>query len=783
MDENEVLKPKNGWELLRWVVYEPELLREYSASVKDKKERPKVMIKPLACIVLTSVAAYLFFGLIVVCFNMPSAFPNQFKLELLKVWGGGIGEKLQIYFAITIKDYLLCLIIGLALCLQISLSTKGHSWLFSLSSGLALCLAIGLLLSLKFGLIFGLVGGGIFGLVGSFERAFRGGMAVGLLILLFFTFEFGVIYGTGEILQGTSPKVMIGELQRYLGEIMLGQFIGYYSKFLIGISAFLSSFMIFYYRFDAFLWYSIKSFFGKYSLSKNPHWRDGLIGFPIFRMEKQFRQKAYEMPEKGEEFSLFLYKRRYQRRLGWQIYLTSKAGYWRQNRLLSKMLKEFPRIEDSKFPYPSTSDWYTQLETTRKSLSDFEQESNVQLRVRYFKSFKEELDKLYNLALYQPREWNEYFVKALDLWKKSAVDKLRDLEEEAVAEEPIAANIYRGGEKLKPEDKELFLGRQDLRDAFKKRVVTAVQMPLFFVQGQRRVGKSSLIAFLPTFLDRGFTVISIDMQEYPGLLLTDLLQKLRERIYSGVLGENAPEAQLPENWLDAWQAFRDELENIVRIREGKIVLAIDEYEELHKILQANPEQGGALLGAMRSWSQSQNRVVFLFAGADFFSELKKPNWAEYFVQAERLYVDYLGREDTFKLINLVGLKYPPELLERMYRETQGHPCLLQKICREIVTIANKEGRESRTIVEADYEEALRRVLLVPDDGVVNIFWQQFCENRGLKDCVRQILRGETPVDEKALLVLEDHRFIVRDKANIQIRVPLFELWLRRYQVT
>ncbi len=432
---------------------------------------------------------------------------------------------------------------------------------------------------------------------------------------------------------------------------------------------------------------------------------------------------------------------------------------------------------------PPNPDWYTQLESTRTHLSDFEQESNVQIRVRYFRTFREELNKLYDLALRQPPEWNEYFVKALELWKKSAADKLRDLELEAAAEEPIAANIYRGGEKLKPEDKELFLGRADLRDAFKKRVVTAVQMPLFFVQGQRRVGKSSLIAFLPSFLDRGFTVVSFDMQEHPGLTLRALLQKLRERIHSVVLGQNAPETPLPDDWAGAWQAFREELDGIASAREARIVLAIDEYEELQKILQTNPEQGGALLGAMRSWSQSQNRVVFLFAGADFFSELKSPNWAEYFVQAERLYVDYLGHDDSLALINLVGLKYPAELLERMYRETQGHPCLLQKICREIVTIANKEGRESRAIVEADYEEALRRVLLMPDDGVVNIFWQQFCENRGLKDTIRQILRGETPTDEKALLVLEDHRFIVRDAAGVRMRVPLFELWLRRYQVT
>ncbi|MEO6038793.1 MAG: hypothetical protein ABIQ93_10290 [Saprospiraceae bacterium] len=433
-----------------------------------------------------------------------------------------------------------------------------------------------------------------------------------------------------------------------------------------------------------------------------------------------------------------------------------------------------------------TPDWYTQLETTRQHLSDFEQESNVHRRVRYFRAYMTELDRLYDIALRQPQEWGQYFVKNLALWQKSATEKLRDLELEATAEEPIAANIYRGGEKLKPEDKELFFGRRDLRDAFKNRVVTAVQMPMFFIQGQRRVGKSSLIAFLPSFLDRGFTVVAYDMQEQPGISLQALLQTLRQRIHQTVLHQPAPELELPEDWLAAWATFKTELDDIAQNREGKIVLAIDEYEELHRILQTQPEQGGQLLAAMRSWSQSQNRVVFLFAGADFFSELRSPNWAEYFVQSERLLVDYLGHDDSLALINLAGLHYPPELLERIFLETQGHPCLLQKICREIVTIANKTGRESRNIVEADYEEALRRSLLTPDDGVVNIFWNQFCENRGLKTTVRQILNGESPADERAVLVLEDHGFIVRDDttpAKWWMRVPLFEQWVRRYQVT
>ncbi len=743
------------------MVYEPELLKSYSDSIKDWKSRFRALLSPMGLIALISISVYLAFGIIIAGFDLPSYFPKQFKPELQEVWYGSFFEKWLAYCSTTFKKYLIDIIIYLAVGIVVGLT-----------GGLAIGLAYGLAFGLAFGLAVSLVYGFAQGLAFGLAYGFAVGLAYGLVVSLVFGLAVGLAYS-----------------------LVYGLTFGL---------AFFINWIIFDYRLYSYTWYSVKCILGKYSLVKNPHLHDGVIGFPIWGMAEQFQKEAFEDPEKGTEFTGFLFtsRRILQYPLAYQIRLASTAGHWRKNRLDPFAIKNypFPSIEYSsmmvkdewvffqtsrteKLFSPPNPDWYTQLESTRTHLSDFEQESNVQIRVRYFRTFREELNKLYDLALRQPPEWNEYFVKALELWKKSAADKLRDLELEAAAEEPIAANIYRGGEKLKPEDKELFLGRADLRDAFKKRVVTAVQMPLFFVQGQRRVGKSSLIAFLPSFLDRGFTVVSFDMQEHPGLTLRALLQKLRERIHSVVLGQNAPETPLPDDWAGAWQAFREELDGIASAREARIVLAIDEYEELQKILQTNPEQGGALLGAMRSWSQSQNRVVFLFAGADFFSELKSPNWAEYFVQAERLYVDYLGHDDSLALINLVGLKYPAELLERMYRETQGHPCLLQKICREIVTIANKEGRESRAIVEADYEEALRRVLLMPDDGVVNIFWQQFCENRGLKDTIRQILRGETPTDEKALLVLEDHRFIVRDAAGVRMRVPLFELWLRRYQVT
>ena len=58
--------------------------------------------------------------------------------------------------------------------------------------------------------------------------------------------------------------------------------------------------------------------------------------------------------------------------------------------------------------------------------------------------------------------------------------------------EPISHNIYRVHVPLKPQEhgSETFLGREDIRDDLNRRILTSGYMPTFFLQGQRRVGKT-----------------------------------------------------------------------------------------------------------------------------------------------------------------------------------------------------------------------------------------------------------------------------------------------------
>ncbi len=332
---------------------------------------------------------------------------------------------------------------------------------------------------------------------------------------------------------------------------------------------------------------------------------------------------------------------------------------------------------------------------------------------------------------------------------------------------------------LRPEtDQALFLGRDDLRERLAREILTAPNLPLFLIQGQRRVGKTSLLNFLPPLLGAGFKVVYQDLQDARVASVPAWLEDLRGRV-ARALDLSEATQPVPQDWLQAWAWFEDALAAPVAQRDFKLILALDEYEILHGYLRQDPATGARLLAAMRSFSQRQNQVVLLFVGSALLSELDAPNWSEYFVQTQRFRVDYLRKEDAVRLIvEPVKLRYPPEVLERLFDLTQGHPALLQLLCKKLVDIANRDQKADMTMADLDLAiaESIER-----ETFPMLVFWKQFCATPASRQTVEQILRGEPPTDAASRMRLEEHGFIVERDGVWRLRVPLFERWLRQYK--
>jgi len=127
---------------------------------------------------------------------------------------------------------------------------------------------------------------------------------------------------------------------------------------------------------------------------------------------------------------------------------------------------------------------------------------------------------------------------------------------------------------------------------------------------------------------------------------------------------------------------------------------------------------------------------------------------------------------------VAGLNYPEDVSERIFTLTQGHPTLVQRICREMVNIANEKHRRQMSMSDLDF--IMENHIIRPQNGVCDVFWRQFCAEENLKDSIRDILAGNTPTNKKALFTLREHHFITSVNNQYCFRVPIFKLWLDRY---
>ena len=168
-------------------------------------------------------------------------------------------------------------------------------------------------------------------------------------------------------------------------------------------------------------------------------------------------------------------------------------------------------------------------------------------------------------------------------------------------------------------------------------------------------------------------------------------------------------------------------------------------------------------------------------GATQFVDLTQPDWNRCFIHAMPLKIDFLKREEARQLITKpVNLRYPEAVLEEMWRLTQGHPALLQMICRFMVDIANREERKDMTLEDLNW--VVNEKVVQRDTNALNTFWTEFCRNFGCQDTIEQILAQQPITDSANLMKLKEYGYLISDNhGGWKLRVPLLDTWLREYR--
>jgi hypothetical protein len=372
------------------------------------------------------------------------------------------------------------------------------------------------------------------------------------------------------------------------------------------------------------------------------------------------------------------------------------------------------------------------------------------------------------------------FVPVVKVW----LDRVAD-EEAALAslerERPQVPLVFVAGAPLTPADESLFVGREDLVRILDQDLAVERPIPLV-LQGQRRMGKSTLLNFLPRMLGTGTCVVNLNFQQLSGQALKGEPHRwVLSEVATALARERILPASVPPQgalWVAAldWLATQEEPLS----RTGRrLLITLDEVETLERGIQERWSDP-AFLDFLRAAGDRLRRVRFLLVTAHPFSRLG-PHWSSRLISAQTRRIELLGEDEARKLLTkpVPGFPhiYPPRGVERLLAETACHPYLLQLTAYQLTWRLNNAGRMKAT--PDDLTAALDQVL--EENQCFQDLWNGFttAEQTFMAALAhgRKLPAGADLLQVRGDLAREQY---IRSEENgrWRVTVPLFARWIR-----
>ena len=184
-----------------------------------------------------------------------------------------------------------------------------------------------------------------------------------------------------------------------------------------------------------------------------------------------------------------------------------------------------------------------------------------------------------------------------------------------------------------------------------------------------------------------------------------------------VLAERFPEAGLatlcddslpPKTDLAAFSTALRRLQEHLEATGRRVLIALDEYEVMDERI-ADGAMSKRLLAALRDAIQSHRRIRWLFSGVHHFSELLGAEWSSYLTAFRQVQLRPFSPAETHQLLTepmkraqafgdrtpamagffLETSFWPGPMIERIQRETQGWPALVQGVPKQVIARCNR----------------------------------------------------------------------------------------------
>lgn len=300
---------------------------------------------------------------------------------------------------------------------------------------------------------------------------------------------------------------------------------------------------------------------------------------------------------------------------------------------------------------------------------------------------------------------------------------------------PVAQR-YITGAPVSVDRTDLFHGRskeiEDLQAAF----ADGRLRRLYFVNGIRRVGKSTLMQHLGLHLSSDVLPLLLNLETILGgqqMTAWQLVRQLiRESLKQVQTRENISTVTLTPPGTEAfeldppWTVFDDFLENLKHQTEHKnILLCFDEVQRLvERIADPSDPMDDGFLSWLRGKAQAQSDVLLICTGSEPYAFMRKRYEHTLWGNMEQYNVSFVSRSAMENIATLPvqqdGVTWLSEALDRLYDMTEGHPWITQLIAAKVIERLNDERR--RVVGPGDVEWSAR--LIASDSRISDLWWNE-----------------------------------------------------------
>jgi len=379
--------------------------------------------------------------------------------------------------------------------------------------------------------------------------------------------------------------------------------------------------------------------------------------------------------------------------------------------------------------------------------------------------------------------------KAARQWLEIARREL-DTARTAATREPTR-QVFRAGDPVDRE-REAFVLRAGILGELECQVMLATGCPGLLLYSRRRMGKSTLLRNLEGLLPPRVQVVHLSMQQAGAFAsLPDLIELIARRVAAVV-----PELPKPPANLKGLESFLDATQKRLEARDHKLLLALDEYENLDRKIGEGVFSED-LLAVLRESIQAHRRILWTFAGSHGIDELRNAPWASYLVSARTLEVgpfepaetrllltEPLKHSSLWSSVEAERPRFEPGFwgaggIQRVHVEADGWPHLVQLVAETIVDLVNDAGATivDEALLGRAFDRAVVRgnnVFLEPGEKESHLHgeWDYLTAFRTTEEL-------PPPADEAVGRSLRRRLLVLEEDGRFRLRVPLFARWLRK----